>query len=92
MLRVRGHRPRGGLVIPDRAHIELTKSTRERLREHKRDGETWDDCLRRLADGNPSIRVVVDRQDETTEYDVGAEGLDIVSDGPVGVRVSVEFD
>lgn len=78
--------------MTENTRINVTKSTRERLREHKRQSETWDDCLRRLATGDPSIRVVVDHQGETTEYDVGAEGLDIVSDGPVGVRVELEFD
>lgn len=33
-----------------RATIKPEKSTRDRLREHKRDDETWDDLLNRLAE------------------------------------------
>lgn len=32
-----------------RTSIKCSAGTRDELREIKRDGETWDECLRRLA-------------------------------------------
>jgi hypothetical protein len=32
-----------------RTSIKCAAETRQQLREIKRDGETWDECLRRLA-------------------------------------------
>lgn len=40
-----------------RVNIKTSKETKEILDECKRDGETWDDCLRRLAQLDRATRI-----------------------------------
>ncbi|AGM11194.1 hypothetical protein M197_gp29 [Haloarcula hispanica tailed virus 2] len=40
--------------------IPVSTETKDRLQTEKRDGETWDATLRRLADGEPEREDVAD--------------------------------
>lgn len=35
--------------MSDKKNLKITEATHERLKQEKRDMETWDSCLRRLA-------------------------------------------
>lgn len=79
--------------MTDRKTLKVSEQTYDTLAEHKRDGETWDGCLQRLAQGEQSIRVVVDRPNERTdEHDLEEGPIDIASDGPIAVRVQSGSD
>lgn len=78
--------------MSERTHLSVRPETHEALAAHKRESESWDDCLQRLAAGDAGTLVVVEKPSGTETRDVADGPVDIVADGPVAVRVETEFD
>lgn len=81
--------------MTDRQNLKIKPGTYATLREQKRDGETWDDCLRRLAETDlPTTTVETERLDGSgwTREVEPDDSLVIRSDGPLFVEVAVDTD